>query len=92
MASRNRGKMCFWSNDVNRPLVRENYLVRVRKQKNPKGNERGTVRLRYSFSPRDNEFTVKEVINKMNELRQKYKMEKEKSRKSGNGTAKKKKN
>ena len=37
-----------------------------------------------------NEFTVKEVINKMKELRQKYKMEKDKSRKCGNGTAKKK--
>ena len=36
-----------------------------------------------------NEFTVKEVINKKKELRQKYKMEKDKSRKSGNGTAKK---
>lgn len=35
------------------------------------------------------EFTVKEVINKMKKLRQKYKMEKGKSRKSGNGTAKK---
>ena len=35
------------------------------------------------------EFTVKEVINKMKKLRQKYKMEKDKSRKSGNGTAKK---
>ena len=46
MASRNRGKMSFWSNDVNRPLVGENYLVRVRKQKNLKGNERGTARLR----------------------------------------------
>ena len=38
-----------------------------------------------------NEFTVKEVINKMKVLKQKYKMEKDKSRKSGNGTAKKKK-
>ena len=37
-----------------------------------------------------NEFTVKEAINKMKELRQKYKMEKDKIRKSGNGTAKKK--
>ena len=37
-----------------------------------------------------NEFTVKEVINEMKELRQKYKMEKDESRKSGNGTAKKK--
>ena len=35
------------------------------------------------------EFTVKEVINKMKKLREKYKMEKEKSRKSGNGIAKK---
>ena len=35
------------------------------------------------------EFTVKEVINKMKKLRQKFKMEKDKSRKSGNGTAKK---
>ena len=35
------------------------------------------------------EFTVKEVINKMKKLRQKYKMKKEKSGKSGNGTAKK---
>ena len=35
------------------------------------------------------EFTVKEVINKMKKLREKYRMEKEKSRKSGNGTAKK---
>ena len=35
------------------------------------------------------EFTVKEVINTMKKLRQKYKMEKDKSRKSGNGTAKK---
>ena len=35
------------------------------------------------------EFTVKEDINKMKKLRQKYKLEKGKSRKSGNGTAKK---
>ena len=35
------------------------------------------------------EFTVKEVINKMKTLRQKYKMEKDKSRRNGNGTAKK---
>ena len=35
------------------------------------------------------EFTVKEVINKMKKLRQMYKTEKDKSRKSGNGTAKK---
>ena len=37
-----------------------------------------------------NEFTVKEVINKMKELRQKYKIEKVKTRKSGNDTAEKK--
>ena len=37
-----------------------------------------------------NEFTVKDVINKMKGLGQKYKMEKDKSRKSGSGTAKKK--
>ena len=37
-----------------------------------------------------NEFTIKEVINKMKELmRQKYKIEKDKRRRSGNGTAKK---
>ena len=36
-----------------------------------------------------NEFTVKDVINKMKGLGQKYKMEKDKSRKSGSGTAKK---
>ena len=41
MASRNGGKICFWSNDVNRPVVGGNYLARVRKQQNPKGNERG---------------------------------------------------
>ena len=35
------------------------------------------------------EFTVKEVINKMKKLIQKYKMQKEKRRKSGNGAAKK---
>lgn len=35
------------------------------------------------------EFTVKEVINKMKKLRQKYKIEKEKRRKGGKGTAKK---
>ena len=38
-----------------------------------------------------NEFTVKEIINKMKELGQKYKMEKDKSRKSGNDTAEKRK-
>ena len=38
---------------------------------------------------KDYEFTVKEVINKMKKLRQMYKTEKDKSRKSGNGTAKK---
>ena len=38
-----------------------------------------------------NEFTVKEVINKMKELRQKYKMEKDKSRKSGNDAGETKK-
>ena len=35
------------------------------------------------------EFTVKEVINKRKELRQKYKMEKDKMRKSGNAHQKK---
>ena len=35
-----------------------------------------------------NEFTVKEVINKMKELRQKYKTEKDIVEKSWNGTAK----
>ena len=40
MASRNRGKICFWSNDVNRPVVGGKYLVRVRKQQNLKGNGR----------------------------------------------------
>ena len=41
MPSRNRGKICFWSNDVNRPVVEGDYLVRVRKQLNLKGKERG---------------------------------------------------
>lgn len=43
----------------------------------------------YHLQSKGHEFTVKEVINKMKKLRQKYKMEKDKSRKSGNGTAKK---
>ena len=32
-------------------------------------------------------FSVKEVINKMKKLRQKYKKEKDKGRKSGNGSS-----
>ena len=39
----------------------------------------------YSFNPR-----VEEFINKMKNLRQKYEMETDKSRNSGNGTEKKK--
>ena len=40
-------------------------------------------RIRYSFNPR-----VMSSLLKMRKLRQNYKMEKDKSRKSGNGTAK----
>ena len=36
-----RREICFWSNDVNRPVVGGNYSVRVRKKQNLKGNERG---------------------------------------------------
>ena len=36
-----RREICFWSNDVNRPVVGANYPVRFRKKQNLKGNERG---------------------------------------------------
>ena len=35
-----RREICFWSNDVNRPVVGGNCSVRVRKKQNLKGNER----------------------------------------------------
>ena len=41
LKTESRGKICHWSNDVNRPVVGGNYLVRVRKQHSFKGNERG---------------------------------------------------